>query len=129
VALNGAYLSASFPAANVYAARDAKAVTRRLNLGVSNTNTADYTVQSLQGPTNMTQGGWQWAARVSLSTALPQPLTFAAVNTSQTQHDTYDAFLSGIVFGVAGAALVTLIQELVAPFRTRREMRHPEPGG
>jgi hypothetical protein len=56
-------------------------------------------------------------------------LAFTAVNTSETQHDTYDAFLSGIVFGVAGGALVALIQELVAPFRSRAELRPPEPGG
>jgi hypothetical protein len=31
--------------------------------------------------------------------------------------------------GVAGGALVALIQELVAPFRSRKELRPPEPGG
>jgi hypothetical protein len=56
-------------------------------------------------------------------------LSFAATNTSETQHDSYQAFLSGIVFGVAGGALVALIQELVAPFRSRRDLRPPEPGG
>jgi hypothetical protein len=78
----------------------------------------------------VTQGGWQWAPRLSLAPgALPVPLTFSAVDSSETQHDTYDAFLSGIVFGIAGGALVSLVQELVAPFRSRRDLRPPEPVG
>jgi hypothetical protein len=57
------------------------------------------------------------------------PLEVSAVNASETQHDTYRAFLSGILFGVAGGAAIALVQELVAPFRARRELRPPEPGG
>ncbi len=56
-------------------------------------------------------------------------ITVSAVNTSETQHDSYQAFLSGILLGVAGGAMVALIQELVAPFRSRRELAPPEPGG
>ena len=58
-----------------------------------------------------------------------QTLNFTAVNTSETPHDTYDAFLAGVGFGLATGALIALIQELVAPFRSRRELRPPDPGG
>ena len=72
----------------------------------------------------MTSGGWQWS-----SAARPAVPDVSAVNTGETQHDSYDAFLSGIVFGVAGGALVALILELVAPFRSRQERRaSAEPG-
>jgi hypothetical protein len=125
VAANGAYLSARFPILLVDVPKEVDAATRQLNLG--SPDAADYAVQSLEQPTSVTQGGWQWSSTRPF--AFSDPLTFAAVNTSETQHDSYQAFLSGIVFGVAGGALVALIQELVAPFRTRRELRPPEPGG
>ncbi len=98
---------------------------RQLRLGSPDADTADYTIQSLQQPKVVMSDSWQWPA----DKTLPEPLAFAAVNTSETQHDTYDAFLSGIMFGVAGGALVSLIVELVAPFRSRQERRTAEPGG
>ncbi|HWF14601.1 MAG TPA: hypothetical protein VG244_00325, partial [Acidimicrobiales bacterium] len=123
VSLNGSYLSARLPSVTPFGSTLGRPGTRQLNLG--SLDQADYAVQSLQHPTSVTEGGWQWSARISPY----EPLSFNAVNTSETQHDSYQAFLSGIVFGVAGGALVALIQEFVAPFRARRELRPPEPGG
>ncbi len=77
--------------------------------------TADFSVQSVVLPSTDYGGGWQWSGRPLADT----PLAVSAVNTSETQHDSYQAFLSGILFGVAGGALVAIIQELVAPFRAR----------
>ena len=128
VARNGAYLNAQFPVLYVDAAGDPQAVPRYLDLG--SPDVPDYASESsLQSPTSATQGGWQWAPRVSLVDRISVPLSFSAVNTSETQHDTYETFLSGIVFGLAGGALIALVQEFVAPFRTRKELRPPEPGG
>jgi hypothetical protein len=120
-AVNGSYLNAWFPPLSVFAAREGPGVTRQLNLGPSNgsSNTADYTVQSLELPTSVTSGGWQW--RPGSITTASEPLGFAAVNTSQTQHATYEAFLSGIVFGVAGGAFIGLILALIAPFASRED--------
>jgi hypothetical protein len=98
-------------------------VTRQLKLGAL--DSADYTLQSITQPTSVTEGGWQWSPKFPAA----EPVTLSAVNTSETQHDSYWAFLSGIVLGVAGAALVALIQELVVPFRSRKELAPPEPGG
>lgn len=128
VAVHGAYLSARFPPTEVYeTTRDAQGFARQLTLGSSDATTADFSVQSLQQPTSLTDSEWIWAPRTSK--VLMQALAFTAVNTSETQHDSYDAFISGIFFGVAGGALVSLVAELVAPFRPRQERRTPEPGG
>lgn len=125
VALNGAYLSARFPLVVVEDLRDAYAVAHQLDSAPL--DTADYAVQSLQQPTKVAPLDWYWAPNSHVG--LLDTLIFTAVDTSATQHDSYQAFLSGIVFGVAGGALVALVQELVAPFRTRKELRPPEPGG
>jgi hypothetical protein len=119
VAENGAYLNARFPPLLVFAEQEGNGATRQLN--ESSSDPADYTIQSLQQPTSVTSAGWQWSTN-SLGVAA-ESLSFAAVNTSQTQHDTYDAFLSGIFFGVAGGALVALILALIAPFASRQEGR------
>jgi hypothetical protein len=127
VSSNGAYLSARFPVTYVLVPRDSQPITRQLNLG--SLDAADYAIQSLQQPTSVTQDGWQWDVAPTYSAYQPEPLSFSAVNTSETQHDSYDAFLSGIAFGVAGGALVSLMAELVAPFRSRQERRSSQPGG
>ena len=121
MSFNGAYLSAVFPPVlpyNVGRTSD-YVISRTLNLG--SLTAADYAVQSLEQPTGAIPGGWQWSDRPPAS----EPLQFSAVNTTQTQHDSYQAFLSGILFGIAGGAFVSLVLELLDPFRTRRG--HPEP--
>jgi hypothetical protein len=135
VQANGAYLSSRFipvydssapvglnQATPVYVSSASVSLTRELNLGVG--TTADYSIQSVQ-PSSDYGGGWQWSGRPPAGAAL----AVSAVNASETQHDSYKAFLSGIVFGVAGGALVSLIMELVSPFRSRQERRQAEPGG
>ena len=118
----GAYLSAVFPAMLSYGSDLTPfAVTRQLNLGAL--DSADYAVQSLVQPTSVTAGGWQWTKALPGST----PLSFTAVDTTETQHDSYQAFLSGILFGVAGGAFVSLVLELLDPFRTRGGRREPAP--
>jgi hypothetical protein len=118
VAENGAYLNARFPPLQVFAPKEGNGATRQLN--VRSADSADFTIQSLQQPTSATSGGWQWSTN---SLVASESLSFAAVNTSQTQHDTYDAFLSGIFFGVAGGALVALILALIAPLAARQDRR------
>lgn len=132
---NGAYLSARFTPVYgssapvglnqftpVYVSSTAVGLTRQLDLGTG--TTADYSIQSVQ-PSGDYGGGWQWSRRPPAGDSL----AVSAVNASETQHDSYKAFLSGIVFGVAGGALVSLIMELVSPFRSRQERRRPESGG
>jgi hypothetical protein len=122
VQISGAYLSARFIPV-LPSQFESLVLTRQLNLGEG--TTADYSIQSAVQPSDPYTGGWQWAVRPLASA----PLEVSAVNASETQHDTYRAFLSGILFGVAGGAAIALVQEFVAPFRARRELRPPEPGG
>jgi hypothetical protein len=123
VQVDGAYLSARIPPLSQLYDGAPYSLTRQLNLGQD--DAADYSLQSLVLPTSVTPGGWQWTGKL----AQYDTLAVSALNATQTQHDTYSAFLSGIVIGIAGAAFVAFIQELVAPFRTRQELRPPEPGG
>lgn len=122
VQANGAYLSARFFPIQGNTLEPV-GLTRQLNVGSG--TTADYSVQSVVLPTADYNTGWLWSQHPPSNVSLG----VSAVNTTQTQHDNYQAFLSGIVFGVAGGAFVALIQEFVAPFRTRKELRPPEPGG
>ena len=116
MSLNGAYLSAVFPPVLPYDVGRTSdyVISRTLNLG--SLTAADYAVQSSDQPTSALPGGWQWSGRPPASEALQ----FSAVNSTQTQHDSYQSFLSGILFGIAGGAFVSLVLELLDPFRSRR---------
>lgn len=121
VQANGAYPSARF--FPVQQGVQGVRLIRQLNVGVG--TTSDCSIQSVVLPDDDYLVGWQWSTEPPAGS----DLAVSAVDASETQHDSYQAFLSGLVFGVAGDALVALIQELVAPFRTRKELRPPEPGG
>lgn len=123
VQTNGAYLSARFIAVTVATYGDEVNPTRQLNVGEG--TTADYSIQSSVQPNSVFPGFWQWNALPAADAAL----AVSALNASGIQHDSYDAFLSGILFGVAGGALVGLLTELVAPFRSRKERQAPGPSG
>jgi hypothetical protein len=113
VNLNGSYLSAQFP--TVTSSNSAVlAVTRTLSPDAA--ETADFVIQSQVQPTSSTLDSWQWSVQVPPADSI----RLSAVNISGTQHDTYRAFLSGIVFGIAGGALISLVTELVAPLSRRR---------
>lgn len=128
VAANGAYLSARFPpvhgiAVDAYGDGIAQGdgggdlaagtVTRILNL--ADVTTYDFNVQSDPQPSVSDAGSWTW-----ISNDLPQTLQLAAINSSDLQRENNNAFYSGILFGIAGGALVALIAELVRPFNRRK---------
>jgi hypothetical protein len=81
-------------------------------------HTADWNIQTDPHPTRSTSRSWTWETHDS-----PQVIEMAAINSSDTQRETKNAFLSGILFGIAGAALITLIAELVAPLNRRRDIK------
>jgi hypothetical protein len=125
----GAYLSASFPAIHGIAAQDGVAVFEASDnevagdlatgtitrvLQITHGDTADFSLQSDPHPSASTEQSWTWTTQDS-----PQLIQVAAINTSDTQRENNNAFYSGILFGIAGAALVALITELVRPFGRR----------
>jgi hypothetical protein len=81
---------------------------------------ADYVIQSLTAATSADADSWTWDDTVTANS-----IRLSAVNVSGTQHDNYLAFLSGITLGIAGGALIAILQEFVAPLSRRRDARHP----
>lgn len=112
VRLNGAYLSAEFPSANY------GSVPVDMTLFPAAGDTADFAFQSQLTPTISTPSSWEWP-----SVSPTSGLRVSVVNASLTQHESYLSFLSGVVFGIAGGALVTLLQELLTPLSRRRDAR------
>jgi hypothetical protein len=113
VSLNGSYLSALFPPV---AAPYPKSISVTRELDADAGDTGNYANQSPVQPTGSTPQSWRWSSRIGSSV----PVRLSAVNTSGIQHDSYNGFLSGIVFGIAGGALISLVTELVTPLRPRR---------
>ncbi len=118
VRIVGAYLSAQFPSVTeAYARRPLISSTLKL----SGANTADYSIQSPVSPISTSTTSWSWS-----QTANAQPIHLSAINVTTSQHDNYRAFLSGITLGVAGAALIAIVQELIVPLSRRRDAEFPD---
>lgn len=81
-------------------------------------NTANFAIQTDPQPTVSAPLSWTWTSKDS-----PQVIQVAATNSSDVQRENNDAFYSGILFGVVGGALISLITELVVPLRRRRRRR------
>lgn len=80
--------------------------------------TAEYTLQAGSLPTSTDPTGWHWSGGSSGSGGLIQ---ITAVNISESQHEAFLSFLSGILLGVAGSALILVLQEFLEPIRRRTE--------
>ena len=116
VKLNGSYLGALFPTNDPEQSAPPVKVSGIL---VANAGTpADFAIQSETSAARPTptSSAWSWTA-----SSLAEPIQLTAVNTSKAQSDEYRAFLSGIVLGIAGGALITILQELIAPLNRRRD--------
>jgi hypothetical protein len=112
VALSGSYLTAVFPL--IFGGHSAL-IDRTLypNAG----DLANYSVQSPTPPNAIHSAFWGW----DLNTQSHDPLSVAAVNQSRNQTESYDTFVSGILFGVVGAGLIVLLSELLWPLSRRRD--------
>ncbi len=124
--LSGPYLSARFPPLRGISSAipfteipqvgdlGVAAVTRILYLEAGN-NTANFAIQTDPHPTVSAPTSWTWTIKDT-----PQVIQVAATNSSAAQHENNDAFYSGVLFGVVGGALISLITELVMPLHRRR---------
>lgn len=131
VQANGAYLSARFPPVHgirvaeqtAFAEFDSPgdqatgSVTRVLHL--TDAVTQNFNIQSDPLPTVTNEQSWTWINR-----NVPQAIQVAAINSSDLQHENNNALYAGVLFGVAGAALIALITELIGPF-SRRKLAEP----
>ncbi len=131
VGLDGAYLSAWLPpeidfwpsgfargvAALQVPSQEVTRISRTLEPNTG--DTANFTVQSQVAPNASTASSWQWSTTLSATTGV----RVSAVNVSTSQRGTYLSFLSGIAFGIAGGAVITILQELLGPLSRRRDKR------
>jgi hypothetical protein len=68
--------------------------------------------------------GWHWSGNPN------GQIQVTALSIPQSQHETYLGFVSGVMFGVAGGALVALLQETLIPlWRSKAERRAGESPG
>jgi len=110
----GAYLSAQFPKVQLLSGR---LQNLRSKLTVKGANTADFSIQSPLSPSSTDVASWTWSQAGGLA------IHFSAIDASTSQYENHQAFLSGIALGIAGGALITILQELVVPFSRRKDKR------
>jgi hypothetical protein len=111
----GAYLSAQFAPVSLLYGRLQHV---RSVLILKGADTADYSIQSPVTPQKTNPTSWAWAQAASA-----QSIHLSAIDVTTSQYENHQAFLSGIALGIAGGALITILQELVAPFSRRKDER------
>jgi hypothetical protein len=123
LAFDGEYASATLPAVHVNSSGTAQPrfeVTRNLYfsdpLRQDTPLTAQYSLQAGALPTATDPFGWHWTADGG------EAIQLTAISLRESQHEAYLGFVSGVLLGVAGNALVSLMQAAAEPFR-------PSPGG
>jgi hypothetical protein len=105
--LNGSFLSALIP--ELYVPGKNVTLTRLLQIGtnINSTTLQEYALQADDQPTRIWPSTWEYDnADPYVGTAI------YADNIAGLQEDNHNAFLSGILFGIAGACLISLVQEL-----------------
>jgi hypothetical protein len=114
----GSYLSASIP--RVLAAGLTGTITRGLTL--PGDGLAGYSIQGGVPPTSVTGRNWVWTSDLSSSfdSQASSPIPIVSLNLSMLQNDNTRTFQSGILFGIAGSGLVTILPAIVGVFRVPR---------
>jgi hypothetical protein len=123
MAFDGGFASASMPAITVVSQSSGSSLplglTRTLYFENIHENpqpiTAEYSLQAGTLPTSTDPYGWHWSGIQGGS-----PVQVTAVDIPVSQHEAYLGFVSGVLFGVVGGAVVLILQELLEPIRSRR---------
>jgi hypothetical protein len=109
---DGPYLAAEFPSITMLGAT---------HLDVSRSFLApgdDYTLQGGLPPSAVESSGWLWSS--ADDSPLAPSLQVLATSLNGVARDDRNNFLAGVLFGIAGGALVALISDLFLPLRLRR---------
>jgi hypothetical protein len=108
--VSGSYISAALP---TILAGQAGTVTRKLEL--HGTSLSTYTLAGGLAPTQVTPRSWAGTSALSGNNDSQASVTIPVIASSVPgiQHDNHNAFLSGIFFGVAGGAAVSLVPALL----------------
>lgn len=77
--------------------------------------TAEYSLQAGTLPTSTDPYGWNWSGSQGGSS-----VQVTTIDIPASQHEAYLGFLSGVLFGVVGGAVVLILQEILEPIRLRR---------
>lgn len=81
---------------------------------------APYALQGTQPPTAVSPGSWTWRTSGNGIKLSDVPLSVSAVDLAGVQDENRRSFLAGVLFGVAGGALIAVVEELLTPVRRRR---------
>ena len=118
LAFDGEYVSATLPAVRVNSSGTAQPhfdVTRNLYfvdpLRQDSPLTAQYSLQAGALPTTTDPFGWHWAADGG------EAIQLTGISLPGSQHEAYLGFISGALLGIAGNALVSLVQAATEPMR------------
>lgn len=127
VAMSGAYVSAAL--SSVQAAGVSSGTLTR-SLVLSGSSLSSYTIAGGIPPTGENVQRWLWSS--SLSGAIQDQARYEipviASSLPGLQHDNQDAFLSGILFGIAGGAGVSLIPALLDAVDRRKSRKEAAAG-
>ena len=126
IATSGAYLSAALP--EIFAGEDQGSLTRVLSL--PGNSLFQYSLQSGTPPSAINSHSWLWSSSLSQNIDSPSSseIPVAAASIVGLQWDNNKAFVSGILLGVAGGAVVTLITGLLGAVDEARKRRLRRPG-
>jgi hypothetical protein len=131
---NGSYISAALSPI-LAAAGQSGTVTRSLVL--SGTSLSSYSLAGGIAPTEVTARSWVWTNNLSSSfqSQARAEIPIIASSLPGIQRDDRDIFYSGILFGIAGGALVSVVPALLYAFDRRKpegehksHRRGPQPG-
>jgi hypothetical protein len=130
LAINGPNLSAALP--RVLAPDQAGTLTRVLQL--HQTSLSGYSIAGGVAPTGESQSAWFWTTGLGGSFEGPGSMGVVVFgsNSSDIETENHNSFYSGILFGIAGGAALSVIPALPGLIDRRRARRSPaaseEPG-
>jgi hypothetical protein len=122
--VSGPYLAVTFPFATVdtvsgspFNPASNAPVSTSESLLFGDLGLGSYTLESGPAPTAVASDDWQWDTKST--DAEMGPDVIYATNIFQLQQDNRNAFLAGIFLGLAGAAVIAVLQELLSAIRRR----------
>jgi hypothetical protein len=121
---NGSYVSAALP--QIVAAGDQSGTVTR-SLVLNGTSLSSYSLAGGIAPTEVTARSWIWTDNLSTSfqSQARAEIPIIASSLPGIQRDNQDIFYSGILFGIAGGAAVSIVPALLGAFdRGKTEDQH-----
>jgi len=121
--ITGSYLSAALPP--ILVTPGGGTLTRGLKL--TGTSLSSYTLAGGVAPTKVTSASWAWTSPLSgdLESQASAEVPVIASSIPGIQRDSANAFYSGIFFGIAGGAAVSVIPAYLEVAKRKAERKPP----